>query len=161
VAPIHPATLLVVFSSSSPLLIQLRQLLQELHQPIQKAMLVYCDNISAVYLFINLIQYQRTKHIEIDLHLVRDKVVVGTVRVLHVTTTLQYADIVTKGLPSSVFYEFWSNLNVRSTAASTAGSVSGKNRLHSNCKFRSWRSCLNWLLKSTHSMYSCTFLSSG
>lgn len=57
-------------------------------------------------------QHQRTKHIEIDLHFVRDMVAAGAVRVLHVPTTSQYADIFTKGLPTSVFTEFRSSLNV-------------------------------------------------
>ena len=36
----------------------LRQLLQELHQPLQFACLVYCDNVSAVYLSTNPVQHQ-------------------------------------------------------------------------------------------------------
>jgi len=92
----------------------LRQLLQELHTPLRRATLVYCDNISAVYMSSNPIQHQRTKHVEIDLHFVRGRVAVGDVRVLHVPTSSQYADIFTKGLPSSVFMEFRSSLNVRS-----------------------------------------------
>jgi hypothetical protein len=87
------------------------QLLVELHSPPRRAIVVYCDNISAVYLSTNPVQHQRTKHIEIDLHFVRDKVAAGAVRVLHVPTTTQYADIFTKGLPSSVFTEFRSSLN--------------------------------------------------
>ncbi len=90
----------------------LRQLLHELHTPPSKATLVYCDNVSAVYLSTNPVQHQRTKHVEIDLHFVRDRVAVGSVRVLHVPTTSQYADIFTKGLPSSLFVEFRSSLNV-------------------------------------------------
>jgi len=90
----------------------LRQLLQELHAPLRRATLVYCDNISAVYMSSNPVQHQRTKHIEIDLHLVRERVVVGDVRVLHVPISSQYADVFTKGLPSSVFAEFRSSLNV-------------------------------------------------
>jgi hypothetical protein len=43
----------------------LRQLLQELHAPLTKSTLVYCDNVSAVYLSTNPIQHQRTKHVEI------------------------------------------------------------------------------------------------
>jgi hypothetical protein len=74
--------------------------------------LVYCDNISVVYLSSNPVQHQQTKHVEIDLHLVREKVALGHVRVLHVPTTLQYADVFTKGLPTSLFQEFWSSLNV-------------------------------------------------
>jgi hypothetical protein len=90
----------------------LRQLLHELHTPPSKATLVYCDNVSAVYLSTNPVQHQRTKHVEIDLHFVRDRVAVSSVRVLHVPTTSQYADIFTKGLPSSLFVEFRSSLNV-------------------------------------------------
>ena len=92
----------------------LRQLLQELHAPLHRATLVYCDNISAVYMSSNLVPHQCTKHIEIDLHFVRERVAIGDLRVLHVPTSSQYADIFTKGLPSSVFTEFWSSLNVRS-----------------------------------------------
>ena len=68
-------------------------------------------------------QHQRTKHVEIDLHFVREKVAIGVVRVLHVPTTSQYADVFTKGLPSSVFTEFRSSLNVRCIDVPTAGGV--------------------------------------
>jgi hypothetical protein len=90
----------------------LRQLLLELQAPPSQCTLVYCDNISAVYLSTNPVQHQRTKHVEIDLHFVREKVAIGQVRVLHVPTTSQFADVFTKGLPSSVFAEFRSSLNV-------------------------------------------------
>jgi hypothetical protein len=48
----------------------LRQLLAELHSPLSRSTLVYCDNVSAVYLSTNPVQHQRTKHVEIDLHFV-------------------------------------------------------------------------------------------
>ena len=99
----------------------LRQLLSELHSPLRRATLVYCDNISAVYMTSNPVQHQRTKHIEIDLHFVRERVAVGDLRVLHVPTSSQYADIFTKGLPYYVFTEVRSSLNVRSTDDQTAG----------------------------------------
>ncbi|GJU68305.1 ribonuclease H-like domain-containing protein [Tanacetum coccineum] len=52
----------------------LRNLLRELHTPLSSATLVYCDNVSAVYLSCNPVQHQRTKHIEIDIHFVCDLV---------------------------------------------------------------------------------------
>jgi len=101
--------------------IWLRQLLKEIHHPLDSACLVYCDNVSAIYLSSNPVQHQRTKHVEIDLHFVRERVAMGVVHVLHVPTTSQFADVFTKGLPSSVFMDFRSSLNVRSTDAPTAG----------------------------------------
>ncbi|GJR50828.1 ribonuclease H-like domain-containing protein [Tanacetum coccineum] len=62
--------------------------------------------LSTVYLSTNLVQHQRTKHIKIDIHFLRDFVASGEVRVLHVPSCFQYADIFTKGLPSALFIEF-------------------------------------------------------
>ncbi|GJS66086.1 ribonuclease H-like domain-containing protein [Tanacetum coccineum] len=84
----------------------LRNLLRELHTPLSSATLVY-------YLSCNPVQHQRTKHIEIDMHFVRDLVAAGQVRVLHVPSRYQFADIFTKGLHSALFKEFRSSLSVR------------------------------------------------
>ena len=48
----------------------IRNLLLELHCPIKKSTLVYRDNVSAIYLSGNRVQHQRTKHIEMDIHVV-------------------------------------------------------------------------------------------
>jgi hypothetical protein len=82
------------------------QLLAELHSPLSRSTLVYCDNVSAIYLSTNPVQHQRTKHVEIDLHFVRDYVAVGAVRVLHVPTTSQFANIFTKGLSGPLLCPF-------------------------------------------------------
>ncbi|KAK4340597.1 hypothetical protein RND71_039098 [Anisodus tanguticus] len=91
----------------------LHNLLLELHCPIQKSTLVYWDNISAVYLSGNPIQHQRTKHIEMDIHFVREKVARGQVRIFHVPSRYQIANIFTKGLPSVLFEDFRDSLSVR------------------------------------------------
>ena len=56
---------------------------------------VFCNNVSAVYLSTNPVQHQRTKHVEIDLHFVRDTVATGKIRVLHIPSTSQYTDVFT------------------------------------------------------------------
>ncbi|GJX13705.1 ribonuclease H-like domain-containing protein [Tanacetum coccineum] len=71
-------------------------LLRELHSPLSTTTLVFCDKVSAIYMSVNPVQHQRTKHIEIDIHFVRDMVTASQVRVLHVPSRFQYADIFTK-----------------------------------------------------------------
>ncbi|KAK1695325.1 hypothetical protein QYE76_012022 [Lolium multiflorum] len=58
----------------------LRQLLSELSSPVDKATVVFCDNVSAVYLSANPVHHRRTKHIELDIHFVREQVALGRVR---------------------------------------------------------------------------------
>nr|GEW06631.1 ribonuclease H-like domain-containing protein [Tanacetum cinerariifolium] len=99
----------------------LRNLLRELHTPLSSATLVDCDNVSVVYLSSNPVQHQRTKHIEIDIHFVRDLIAAGQVRVLHVPSRYQFTDIFTKGLPFALFEEFRSSLSVRCPPAPIAG----------------------------------------
>ena len=45
-------------------------LLLELHFPLPHAILVYCDNINAIYLSGTSVQHQRTNHIKMDIHFV-------------------------------------------------------------------------------------------
>ncbi|GAA0177838.1 hypothetical protein LIER_42155 [Lithospermum erythrorhizon] len=91
----------------------LRNLLLELHHPLKTATIVYCDNVSVIYLSENHVQHQRTKHVELDIHFLREKLALGHVRVLHVPSKYQIADIFTKGIPLILFIDFRDNLNVQ------------------------------------------------
>nr|KYP48682.1 Copia protein [Cajanus cajan] len=77
--------------------------------------------MSAIYLSNNLVQHQRTKHIEMDIHFVREKVARDEVRVLHVPSRYQIADIFAKGLPCILFDDFQDSLSVCQPPASTVG----------------------------------------
>ena len=77
-----------------------------------KATVTYCDNVSAVYMSANPIHHKRTKHIELDIHFVRERVQMGDLRVLHVPIGEQYADVMTKGLWTTTFEAFRSSLCV-------------------------------------------------
>lgn len=90
----------------------IRNLLLEMDCPFKHATVVFCDNVSAVYLSTNPVQHQRTKHIEIDIHFVHEKVQMGEVRVLYIPAAMQYADIFTKSLPSMLFNSFQASLGV-------------------------------------------------
>jgi hypothetical protein len=90
----------------------LHQLLHELHSQFQCATLVYCNNVSAVYLSSNPMQHQRMKNVDIDLHFICEHIAAGDVRVLSVSTTLQFVDILTKGLSLCVFTNLRCSLNI-------------------------------------------------
>jgi hypothetical protein len=51
----------------------------ELACTVDKATVVFCNNVSAVYLSANPVHHRRTKHIELDIHFVREKVALGHV----------------------------------------------------------------------------------
>jgi hypothetical protein len=101
--------------------IWLRQLLGELRCDLNKATVVFCDNVSAVYMSSNPVHHKRTKHIELDIHFVRERVQLGQLRVLHVPTGEQFADVMTKGLPTKSFEHFRSSLCVTPLHESTTG----------------------------------------
>ena len=54
--------------------------------------------MSAISLTRNLVFHQCTKHIEVDIHFVREKVAAGVLEVKYINTVDQVADIFTKGL---------------------------------------------------------------
>lgn len=64
---------------------------------------VMCDNVSATYFTVNPVLHDRSKHITVDYHFVRECVAHGDLIVRYVPTKLQLADIFTKGLPSRQF----------------------------------------------------------
>ena len=57
---------------------------------------IHCDNPVAIFISRNLAFDERTKHIEIDCHFIRDKVLMGVIFTLHVSSSDQLADIFTK-----------------------------------------------------------------
>ncbi|KAK2354410.1 putative mitochondrial protein [Trifolium repens] len=94
-------------------LLWVQTLLTELHVSFTSPV-IYCDNLSAVSLAHNPVMHSRTKHMEIDLFFVREKVISKQLSVLHIPGTDQWADCLTKPLSSSKFLELISKLNVTS-----------------------------------------------
>ena len=78
-------------------LIWLKFLLASLGVQTQKMKLLY-DSQAAVYIAKNLVFHKKTKHLRIDYHYTRDKILEGFLQMLHVSSKEQLADLMTKPL---------------------------------------------------------------
>ncbi|CAH9121509.1 unnamed protein product [Cuscuta epithymum] len=94
----------------------IRSLLLDMGIRISSPVQLFCDNVSASYLAVNPIQHDRSKHIKIDYHFVRERVAHGDLVVKYTPTQYQLADIFTKNLSSQRFEFLRSNLHVVSPA---------------------------------------------
>ncbi|KAI0488020.1 hypothetical protein KFK09_027843 [Dendrobium nobile] len=83
--------------------IQLRRLAEELQIPQQTPTTIHCDNTSAIAIAKNSVFHARTKHIEIDYHLIRQHISSNAIRLIHISSNDQTADIFTKPFSISRF----------------------------------------------------------
>lgn len=99
------------------------RLLEELGISGLKPITLHCDNQSSIHIAKNPVQHERTKHIEIDVHFTRDKVLEGLLHLAYIPTESQIADIFTKILPSAQFNTLLSKLGMTPSQPSLRGDV--------------------------------------
>ncbi|CAL8074762.1 unnamed protein product [Prunus armeniaca] len=97
-------------------------LLHELALPPSVPTLLLCDNLGTIYMASNSMFHARPKHIELNYHFIWERIISGSHRVQFVSSSDQFADILTKGLSTHRFQLLRSNL-VSSTSSDFGGSV--------------------------------------
>lgn len=85
----------------------LKDLNVEILQPVK-----LCDSMSAIHISRNSVLRERTKHIEINCHFIREKVLLGIIQPEYVNTREQAANLFTKALHPRQFKYIMSKLNI-------------------------------------------------
>ncbi|XP_071704970.1 secreted RxLR effector protein 161-like [Rutidosis leptorrhynchoides] len=86
----------------------IKKLLTEIGFPSKEAIQIFCDNEAAIAISENRVQHDRTKHVEIDRHFIREKLDGEIISLPSIRSEDQLADILTK----SVNGEVLSKLNI-------------------------------------------------
>lgn len=96
-----------------------KRLLSELGRPVELPMKLFCDNKAAISTANNPVQHDRTKHVEIDKHFIKEKFEGGVVCVPFFPSSQQIADVFTKGLLRQNFEYFVNKLGMMNIYAPT------------------------------------------
>ena len=86
-------------------LLWLKGLLEDFGFEPKETMKLYCDNTSAIAIAQNPVQHDRTKHVEIDRHFIKEKLEAGIIDFPFVRSEHQLADVLTKAVAGNVFYD--------------------------------------------------------
>ena len=62
-------------------------MMSELRMPLMIPMKLYCDNKAAISIAHNPVQHDRTKHVEIDQHFIKEKIEVGLINLSYVSSS--------------------------------------------------------------------------
>ena len=88
----------------------IKRILDELKVASQSPIKAYCDNKAAISIAHNPVLHDRTKHVEVDKHFIKEKIESRHICMTYVPTDEQVPDILTKGLPRKQFEKLTSKL---------------------------------------------------
>ena len=92
--------------------IWLRRLLSDIGSRSEEPTVIFEDNQGAIEISKNAKFHNRTKHIDVRFHFIREKVLSNEVKVIYLSTEEMLADVMTKGLTKRKFEKLRNMLNI-------------------------------------------------
>ena len=99
-------------------LLWLKIIIEDLGIKWERSMKLYCDNKSVINIAHNPVQHDRTKHVEVDRHFIKEKLDCGLICTPYISINELLADILTKGLPSHSFKQITCKLGTENICTS-------------------------------------------
>ena len=100
-------------------LLWIKIILEDLKIKWERLMRLLCDNKFAINIAHNHVQHDKTKHIEVDRHFIKEKLDSGLICTPYVSTKGQLANVLTKGLESIAFQGIISKLEMKDAYSPT------------------------------------------
>lgn len=88
-------------------------LLTEVRFSMKRPMMLYCDNKAAINIAHDPVQHDRTKHVEVDRHFIKDHIKKNNICIPYIPTKDQIANIFTKGLGTTSFVSIVGKLGMQ------------------------------------------------
>ena len=104
-------------------LLWIKYVLKGLRIESTKPMNLFCDNKAAIQIAQNPVQHDRTKHVEIDRHFIKEKLDQKIIQFPFVKSESQLADVLTKAVSGKVFHEMIGKLGMIDIYAPPWGGV--------------------------------------
>ena len=94
-------------------LVWLTQLVRDFGLTLTSLTLLFCDNQAAIHITSNPTFHERTKHIELYCHFLREKVAAGFLKLMPIRSHHQLADLFTMPLPLAILTSLLSKMAVK------------------------------------------------
>ena len=98
-------------------LLWIKIILTNLGITLKEPMRLYCDNQATINIAHNLVHHDRTNHMEIDRHFIKERLGIRLICTPYVPSSKQLADILTNDQPSSTFYTILDKLGLQNIFA--------------------------------------------
>ncbi|KAK8942458.1 hypothetical protein KSP39_PZI008817 [Platanthera zijinensis] len=112
----------------------LESLLGDLRAKLFSPATLLCDSQTAIHIAKNLVFHERTKHIEVDCHFIREKFQMKKLEWKHVPVIDQVVDLFAKALSRVLFHKFLSKLGAYDLYAPACGGVLEENHVKTHIR---------------------------